>query len=98
MRIPKILGWVALVVPVSVGLVFFARMQSIPMEEHSWVAEDLSRIKQLDATLTDEVLESRYALLTNYDPIVQTLLELKARQADAKIRLHRLYPGRIAIL
>ncbi|HLK59036.1 MAG TPA: methyl-accepting chemotaxis protein [Chthonomonadaceae bacterium] len=73
----------------------FVKTQATHIAEHNHIAENLGRAKQLDATLTEILLESRYALLTNYDPLVQTLSDLKALQVGNRKELHALYPKEV---
>ncbi|HEX5338019.1 MAG TPA: DAHL domain-containing protein, partial [Gallionella sp.] len=51
-------------------------------EQHVRTIEHFRQIKQLDATLNQYVLQSRYDLLNNYDPIVQTQQQIDALLAD----------------
>ncbi len=60
---------------------------------HSRQLDRLRQIKQLDATMMQQVLESRYGLLTNYDPLVSTLETLKATREQLKASLKTSYPG-----
>lgn len=72
-------------------LVFlFIHSQVGHVEEYNRLTTNLQQLKQSDATLTQQVFESRYALLSNYDPIVETLTHMQKQQADVTVELQML--------
>ena len=68
----------------------FRNSKSVSIEAHTRLVNDLREMKQLDSTLTEESLEARFGLLTNYDPLVATLERLKAIESGVKQRLESL--------
>ena len=50
----------------------FLNSRTSQVTEHSRFVEFLRRLKEQDALSTQEVLELRFSLLTNYDPLVAT--------------------------
>ena len=75
----------ALVVRIVLGLAaisllsfLYAKTQSFNQQQHNRIVAHLSQFKQLDATLNQDVIESRSHLLNNYDPIVRSLARLHA--------------------
>ena len=53
----------------------------------------LRQLKQLDARLMQQTLEARYGLLTNYDPLADTLGRLDRVQGWLQQSLRSSYPG-----
>ncbi len=70
----------------------FINTQSLPQDDHNRAVAELRRLRQLDADLNQQVLESRFGLLTNYDPLVQTILAQNKLQGRIREDLQRLYP------
>ncbi|HWQ94431.1 MAG TPA: DAHL domain-containing protein, partial [Gammaproteobacteria bacterium] len=75
----------ALLVRIFLGLAaisllsfLYAKTQSFDQQQHNRIVVHLSQFKQLDATLNQDVIESRSHLLNNYDPIVRSLTRLHA--------------------
>ena len=75
----------ALVVRTFLGLAaisllsfLYVKTQSFDQQQHNRIVAHLSQFKQLDATLNQDVIESRSHLLNNYDPIVHSLTQLHA--------------------
>jgi signal transduction histidine kinase len=60
------------------------------IQQHDQIMDHLRQLKQLDATLNQHLLKLRYGLLPDYDPVVRTVVELRALR-------HDLTTGRIAI-
>lgn len=56
----------------------YAKTQSFDQQQHNRIVAHLSQFKQLDATLNQDVIESRSHLLNDYDPIVRSLTLLHA--------------------
>ncbi|BDI33087.1 hypothetical protein CCAX7_51380 [Capsulimonas corticalis] len=59
----------------------FVNTRSLPVRANEQAVTDITRMKQLDSLLTEEVLELRFSLLTNYDPIVATNNQLTSVKA-----------------
>ena len=68
-------------------LLTFLFVQQMPVDrsQHDRFTRDLQRIKQLDAEVNRDLLNSRYELLGSYDPFVQELEEM--RQVRAGLQL-----------
>ena len=68
-------------------LLTFLFVQQMPVDrrQHDRFMRDLQRIKQLDAEVNRDLINSRYEILGSYDPFVQELEEM--RQARAGLRL-----------
>ncbi|MCZ6675757.1 MAG: hypothetical protein O7E52_00755, partial [Candidatus Poribacteria bacterium] len=62
----------------------FVKTRAVNFEAHNRFIGDLRRLKELDATLNQDLLKSRYAKLTDYDPLVAGLAELKRLQTRLK--------------
>ena len=60
------------------------KTQSIDYPAHDRFNSDLRRLKELDATINQDVLKARYNLLTYYDPLINQLAEVKELQSDLK--------------
>jgi len=74
-------------------LFLYRNTQTGDAAQHSRQLDNLRQIKQLDAMMVQQVLESRYGLLTNYDPLVATMETLKAAKEHLKTSLKISYPG-----
>jgi hypothetical protein len=83
---------------IAVGLLayLFVNTRATGIDDHTRVVEDLRQLRQLDVILNEEVLETRFSLLTNYDPIVASSQELTGLSQQLPGDLHRLYSGRQA--
>jgi diguanylate cyclase (GGDEF)-like protein/PAS domain S-box-containing protein len=66
------------------GLLAFVvlQTQSLDFQEHSRYQAGLVHLKELDARLNANVLESRFELASSYDPLVAALAELEDTQAQ----------------
>ena len=60
----------------------FVQQQPVNPQEHDRFMRDLLLINQLDAETNRDLLNSRYELLSSYDPFVQRLEEMQAAEAD----------------
>ncbi|MGB0383389.1 MAG: DAHL domain-containing protein [Ardenticatenaceae bacterium] len=58
------------------------KAQAIDSERHTQFSSDLRRLNELDAIITQNLLKSRFELLSNYDPLVRDLDELKRIQSQ----------------
>jgi diguanylate cyclase (GGDEF)-like protein/PAS domain S-box-containing protein len=67
-----------------VGLLAFVvlKTQSLDFQEHSRYQAGLVHLKELDARLNADVLQSRFELTSSYDTLVATLAELESTQAE----------------
>ena len=72
----------------------YSNSQVAHVETHLRLASDLTKLKQADAVLTQQIFESRFALLSNYDPIVHTLAQMQEEQRSITSELKTLYGGR----
>ena len=63
------------------------------MTEHTRLVDDLRRMKEQDGLLTQEALELRFSLLTNYDPIVATSEDLNSSAFRLPGDIQILYPS-----
>ncbi len=76
------------------ALVFlFAHSRTPMMAEHSRFVDTLRLLKEQDALSTQQVLELRFSLLTNYDPLVATSQALAQAEAALPAQAHVLYPS-----
>ncbi len=72
---------------VIAGLFFafvFVKSRSVNYQENDRFNGNLRQIKELNATLNQNIFQLRYGSLTYYDPIVKDLRELKRLQNDLK--------------
>jgi hypothetical protein len=60
----------------------FVQQRPVNPQEHDRFMHDLLLINQLDAETNRDLLNSRYELLSSYDPFVQRLEEMRAAEAD----------------
>jgi signal transduction histidine kinase/DNA-binding response OmpR family regulator len=60
----------------------FVQQRPVNPHEHDRFMRDLLLMNQLDAETNRDLLNSRYELLSSYDPFVQRLEEMRAAQAD----------------
>ena len=67
---------------VIVGTLCFFNSQTRSLGSHATTLDALQRLKEADATLTQDVLRARFGLLPNYDPLMRALQAIKARQLD----------------
>lgn len=76
------------------ALVFlFVNSRTPQVAEHSRFVDSLRLLKEQDALSTQEVLELRFSLLTNYDPLVATSEALAQTEAALPAQAHVLYPA-----
>jgi PAS domain-containing protein len=74
---------------IALGIVLLAgfllvKTQAIDHDAHDQFNSDLRRLKELDATINQDVLKSRQDLLANYDPFVSKLNEVKGLRNNLK--------------
>lgn len=60
---------------ISLFTFLFIKAQAINFNRHNSHISDLRRINEIDAKINQNVLQSRYGLLTSYDPITDDLKE-----------------------
>jgi signal transduction histidine kinase/CheY-like chemotaxis protein len=60
----------------------FIQQRPVNPREHDRFMRDLLLMNQLDAETNRDLLNSRYELLSSYDPFVQKLEEMRAAEAD----------------
>ncbi len=81
----KYLRNIAIVVGVVLLLIFLLfKTQAIDYAAQDRFNADLRRLKELDATINQDILKSRYSLLTHYDPFVSEIAEVKGLQNDLR--------------
>jgi two-component system, sensor histidine kinase and response regulator len=72
-RTKTISAWVAVTLSVVVVTFLFAKTRPINTDQHESFSNDLRRLKEVDATLNQDVLKSRFGLLLSYDRITDEL-------------------------
>lgn len=65
----------------------YARSQSADFDAHARAIETIGRARHLDRQLSEQVLEARFGLLNQYDPLTNTELDLVEAAADLRTRL-----------
>src|SRR5580704_10724921 len=63
----------------------FIQQRPVDSRQHGRFTHDLQTMKQLDAEVNRDLLNSRFELLSSYDPFVQKLDEMKAVEADLQV-------------
>ncbi|MEW6304581.1 MAG: DAHL domain-containing protein [Verrucomicrobiota bacterium] len=81
MKLPRILLLVCAAL-VAVVILFYAKSSHINTAEHERFTTQLSRLNQLDATLSADLLKVRFHLLENYDTFPQQIEEVKRILGD----------------
>src|SRR5438045_1074567 len=84
MRFPRLTGALLLLTAVVLLTFFFIKTQAIDFAEHSAYTSRLLMLRELDATLNQDILRARYGLLPHYDPIVADLAQLRGVHADLR--------------
>ncbi len=62
----------------------FLKTQAIDFGEHDRFSSRLHQLKEVDAILNQDILRSRFGLLTTYDPIVAEVAEMKKISGQLK--------------
>jgi PAS domain S-box-containing protein len=97
----KALRWQNIVVGVlaALSLTFlFWKARAVDLSEHSRFHNDVLELKNLDATLNQDILKARFGLATTYDSINADLAKLKITQDRLKqIPAYLDGPGRLEI-
>jgi two-component system sensor histidine kinase/response regulator len=70
----------------------FYKSESIDYEAHAEFPRDIAKLRELDAALNDAVTLTRYAKISNYDPIVAVVAET----SGAVLRARENLPAKIA--
>jgi serine phosphatase RsbU (regulator of sigma subunit) len=65
----------------------YARSQSADFDAHARAIETIGRARHLDRLLSEQVLQARFGLLNQYDPLTDTELELVDTAAELRARL-----------
>ncbi|HEY6330920.1 MAG TPA: response regulator [Blastocatellia bacterium] len=68
----------------AVFIFLLIKTQGTDYAAHDRFNADLRRLKELDATINQDVLKSRYEMLPNYDPFVDENAEARALQSDLR--------------
>ncbi len=74
---------VGLTITAILSLVYF-NTQTVSPEQHTQIIDELRQLRQLDATLNQDVLKVRYGLLSHYDSLVDTPREIQRVQTQIK--------------
>ncbi|NEO45141.1 MAG: hypothetical protein F6K55_13815 [Moorea sp. SIO4A3] len=71
----------------AVLLLAFLVNKSLPIniEEHQQYQNTLNQQKEIDVILNQDILKSRYDLLSYYDPFIKHVSQLKDTQSSIKI-------------
>ena len=67
---------------VFVGTLFFFDSQTRSVESHRRALNELRLLKEADGRLTQDVLRSRFGMLSSYDSLSRSLDTIKARKND----------------
>ena len=71
----------------------FLHSQTPHFQAHTRVAAELPRMKELDASLSFNLVQSRVGLLRNYDPLVATQARLQTSRENLTRAVTEAYPG-----
>ena len=63
----------------------FVQQRPVNPREHDRFVSDLRLMKQLDAEINGDLIDSRYELLRSYDPFVHTLEEMQKTAAGLRV-------------
>lgn len=85
--------WLAGGLSLAVLAFLFVHSRTPQVAEHSRFVDTLRLLKEQDALSTQEVLELRFSLLTNYDPLVATSETLAQAEAALPAEARALYPA-----
>ncbi len=79
-RLRRVVPGGLIILPGAIGLfivmVVIFRTQSIDLTAHDHVVANLRQLKEFEAILSRQILESRFGVLVNYDPLVDTVSHL----------------------
>lgn len=89
-----ILGLIALFI---ISFLYF-KTQSIDLDEHDLIINDISQFKQEDAVLNQHILEIRLGLLSYYDSTVSNLFKLKQIHTEVSEKIQQLCAQTPAII
>ena len=84
MKVSRIKGLLLVSVAVFFLTFLFIKTQGVDLNKHNQIIDRLRQLKQLDATLNQDILKLRYGLLNHYDPVVTTLQRIQVSQEDLK--------------
>jgi len=74
--------WIVWPLVIVVLSFLYIQAQAVAPEQHTRVIDNLRQLRQLDATLNQDMLKVRFGLLRHYDPLVDTSRELATVQAQ----------------
>ncbi len=82
-------GWLKQVL-VSLAAVFvltflYVKTQAVDTDRHIHILNSLREFKQVDTSLKEEILKSRYGLVGHYDNIVTSTKRLEALYKDIEV-------------
>ena len=76
MQFKRLRDVLLVLISVIILMLLFIRTQSIDNTEHNQYSQNLRQLSELDAILNQNILKSRFELLTYYDPLVAEVTEL----------------------
>ncbi len=76
MQFKRLRDVLLVLISVIILMLLFIRTQSIDNTQHNRYNQDLRQLSELDAILNQNILKSRFELLTYYDPLVSEITEL----------------------
>jgi serine phosphatase RsbU (regulator of sigma subunit) len=71
----------------AVCVVLYTKTRAVDLGAHADVVDGLRRVQQLNTTLKQQALASRFGLLNQYDSMTRTSADLRATHAELKARL-----------
>jgi signal transduction histidine kinase/DNA-binding response OmpR family regulator len=94
----RVLRNTAIAASLAVAFIFLlAKTQGVDHAAHDQFNADLRRLKELDATINQDVLKSRYEMLSYYDPFVSETGEARKLRTDMKVSALASGPGKAEI-
>ena len=76
MQFKRLRDVLLVLISVVILMLLFIQTQSIDNAKHNQYSQDLRQLSELDAILNQNILKSRFELLTYYDPLVAELTKL----------------------
>ena len=64
----------------------YTKMRGINIKQHGRFVNNIQTLKELNAMMNENILKSRFGILTYYDPLVQKVLEMKKISQELKDR------------
>jgi serine phosphatase RsbU (regulator of sigma subunit) len=76
----------------AASALLYVRSRSADLDAHARAVETLGRVRHLDRRLSTQVLEARFGLLNQYDPINETEADLNRAASELDGRLAEVVP------